>query len=693
MNSWIIENLGWTLLHSLWQITFLAVVLFSALQILREVSANLRYAISVLALSLSLVLPILTFVYLSNAPKSSPVTQAKTTVSKQTNPAQRSEARIAPENQKIPVVVFTGQESSSVAPNISYLNMLVAIWILGIVVFSLRLMGGIWKIHLFKTRQILPVEPDWQAKFEEICRNLDITKKIGFLQSKMVEMPMTIGWLKPIVLIPASAFLQVSPRELETILIHELAHIKRYDYPINFLQNLVEILFFYHPCVWWISAKIRAEREFAVDEFVSQNFEADRITYAHALANLEEIRLNETQTKLILAINGNGGNLMKRIENILHGNRKLNSKNISIWSAVFAITLVIGIAAGVYWLKTGEVKKPKSNRKVAVVYNLTIPRTSPASLAESLKRNNIPALGIVNSLYSNFIIDSQSREFAKKNSKTIDENQRLELVRHFHDVYKEKIRTEWGSKGFLTGFSTSKIDSDLLNLGADYYLSVLDDDLKFTRKIAAESGQELRYFSFSGLSTGKTLEEKQKTEKWLKDNNLQFIPVTLDVDDKPLSGIYKTKCLRYDLTNLVCQDEDIEEKRKIREKYLKYISEVFGFYENYSNELFGREIPQVLMLTDSELNADSADELFQMIRDRGYEFVTLDEAISDEAYKSEDNFVNVQGISWLQRWGITKGWQWRNEPWFGDGNEYHMDLTGRNYTIYYQKKDIVNQAR
>lgn len=693
MNGWIIENLGWTLLHSLWQIAFVAVVLFSALQILREFSANLRYMISVLALSVSLILPVLTFSYLSGAPSPPPAPQSETIVSKQIHPTQEPAAQIVPENPKIPSVNFTDQKSFLPSINISYLAMLAAFWILGIVIFSIRLIGGIWTVHHFKTRQVFAVEPDWQAKFDEICRNLDITGKVRFLQSKTVEMPMIIGWLKPVVLIPASVFLQVSPNELETILIHELAHIKRYDYPVNFLQSLVEILFFYHPCAWWISAKIRAEREFAVDEFVSQIFETDKISYARALANLEEIRLNETRTKLILAMTGNGGNLMKRIENILHGNRKLNSKNISIWSAIFAITLVIGIAGGVYWLKTGEVKKPKSSRKVAVVYNLAIPRTSPASLAESLKRNNIPALGIVNSVYSNFVTDSKTQEFAKNNAKTINENQRLELVKHFHDVYKEKIRREWSSNGFPTGFTTPKIDSDLMNLGTDYYLSVIEEDLKFTREIAAESGQKLRYFSFSGLSTGKTLEEKQQTEKWLKDNNLQFIPVTLDVDDKMLSALYHRTCLRPDETNLVCQGEDVDGKRKVREKYLKYVNEVFDFYENYSNELFGREIPQVLMLTDSELNADSADELFQMIRDRGYEFVTLEEAISDEAYKSADNFVNTQGISWLQRWGITKGWQWRNEPWFGDGNDYYMDLTGWKGTLQYQKKDIVNQAR
>src|SRR5207253_8814979 len=99
-----------------------------------------------------------------------------------------------------------------------------------------------------------------------------------------------IGFFKPLIIVPASVFLQISPQELETIIAHELIHMRRYDPLVNMIQSAIEVLFFYHPGIWWISAQIRREREFAADAAVMEFLDGSRVVYATALANLEEIR-------------------------------------------------------------------------------------------------------------------------------------------------------------------------------------------------------------------------------------------------------------------------------------------------------------------------------------------------------------------------------------------------------------------
>ncbi len=166
---------------------------------------------------------------------------------------------------------------------------------IGILLFSLRFIGGFWQLHLYKTKEISELTLDWQVRFAELCGKLKLNQCVEILQSNLVASPMVIGWLKPVILIPASVFLQMDIRQLETIIAHELMHIKRFDFLINFAQSVVEILFFYHPCVWWISSKIRQERECACDDAVLNTLENAQFTYAKALAKLEKFRQRTKQ--------------------------------------------------------------------------------------------------------------------------------------------------------------------------------------------------------------------------------------------------------------------------------------------------------------------------------------------------------------------------------------------------------------
>ena len=129
----------------------------------------------------------------------------------------------------------------------------------------------------------------WQRMATRLSRRLHIGRAITLLESALVDVPTVIGWLKPVVLLPASALAGLSPQQLEAILAHELAHIRRHDYLVNLLQTLVETVLFYHPAVWWLSRRIRIERENCCDD-LAVSLCGDPVAYAQALADLEALR-------------------------------------------------------------------------------------------------------------------------------------------------------------------------------------------------------------------------------------------------------------------------------------------------------------------------------------------------------------------------------------------------------------------
>ena len=157
-------------------------------------------------------------------------------------------------------------------------------------------------------------------------------------------MPTVIGWLKPVVLLPASALAALSPQQLEAILAHELAHIRRHDYLVNLLQTLVETLLFYHPAVWWLSRRIRIERENCCDD-LAVSLCGDPVAYANALADLESLR-SETAPTHHIAMAATGGALLQRVRRLLGAPSSHSGRGPAWLAGSAALLLVGGIAVG-----------------------------------------------------------------------------------------------------------------------------------------------------------------------------------------------------------------------------------------------------------------------------------------------------------------------------------------------------------
>lgn len=293
-----LEKLGWVLLQSLWQQALIAVIPWLALMLLRGRSAHTRYIFACAALTVMALLPAATAA-LALPPRHAHTDSFVPVAHEFALPASNS----AP--------TFARPEKSAFAW-ISLYRCASWAWIVGVCWFSLWNLLGWLKVHRL-CRSARPAPVPCQEKLAELAEKIGATCRTSIGISQGIAAPSVIGWLRPLVLVPASALSELPATYLEALLLHELAHIRRHDYLINLFQIAIETLFFYHPAVWWVSSRIRAERENCCDDIaVSHCGSAD--LYVRALAAMEEIRLGPITT---FAMASTGGSLLKRIERLI----------------------------------------------------------------------------------------------------------------------------------------------------------------------------------------------------------------------------------------------------------------------------------------------------------------------------------------------------------------------------------------
>ncbi len=185
---------------------------------------------------------------------------------------------------------------------------LVVFWGIGVLGLSVRLLGGLWYLRKLRTSLTKPVSTMLMSQLHSVSERLGLARSVQLRESLAVTVPLVVGWLRPMILLPSSVITGLSVRQLEMILAHELAHIRRHDYLVNLLQSVIETLLFYHPAVWWVSARIRHEREHCCDDLAVKVCGGDKRSYAQALADLDDLR-----PKMQFVQAASGGSLLKRI--------------------------------------------------------------------------------------------------------------------------------------------------------------------------------------------------------------------------------------------------------------------------------------------------------------------------------------------------------------------------------------------
>ena len=279
MRDWI-DITGWTLLHFVWQGALLGLAVAGILWLCRRRSANARYAAASGGLVALLAAPVVTAAVLWQAARAAePV-----------GPANRTATRALGSGSTGGRAIVARDSMDAVHARLAAaLPVVVTVWLAGVSLLLVRMGGGVWRVHRLHEAGLAAPVSRWQEVAARLASRLGLADAVRIVESRLVGTPTVVGWMRPIVLLPVAALANLTPAQVEAILAHELAHIRRHDYLVNLLQSLAETVLFYHPAVWWVSGRIRAEREHCCDD-VALVISGDRVGYAAALAALEEWR-------------------------------------------------------------------------------------------------------------------------------------------------------------------------------------------------------------------------------------------------------------------------------------------------------------------------------------------------------------------------------------------------------------------
>ena len=322
-NPETIRVLGWCLLHFLWQGAVLALVLCALLSRLRSPQA--RYATAVCTLAAMLVIPFITFAILKQSPES---------VADMGDGLGAMPLSAAPFHALPPLPIAAPLVS------IDWMSYAVLAWFAGVYMFTLRTLGGWMLLMRLRRQHAEPISGDLLKICLALQRRLGVSRVVRYVCSKAAESPVVFGSWKPVVVLPLSVLAGLSPWQVEAIIAHELAHIKRWDLLVNAFQIATETLLFYHPAVWWVNRVIRNEREHCCDD-VAVAACGNASDYARALAQLEESR-----SASVWAMAANGGVLSTRISRLLGIKRAARSMSVAGMAVIGGLCVAGVLLAG-----------------------------------------------------------------------------------------------------------------------------------------------------------------------------------------------------------------------------------------------------------------------------------------------------------------------------------------------------------
>jgi beta-lactamase regulating signal transducer with metallopeptidase domain len=373
----VLPVLGSALLHFVWQGALIAAITALGLFALRDAKARTRYSLACAALILCIALPVAHIVKMTGVISAGETESAALIATSGANINDKfMSTSVVNEDAFWNSAEFDASLRDS-TPTV------VSIWAIGVALMALRMGAGLLWVRRRVHHGVQQSNAVWQAKLNQMARRMGIQRHVRLGVSDQIESPVTAGWWRPIVILPAALLTGMPPELLEALLAHELGHVKRLDYLVNLLQSAIEILLFYHPAVWWLSKQIRIEREQIADDLAARLLGEPR-RLALALSELEQFQFSPPQ----LAQAAHGGNLMSRIKHLVSPELP-----VKVFSWKMAIPLAgLSAACAVLYAQVGianaTVESPASNSATAVPLKSTAGTTSaPAVLVPSSSSN------------------------------------------------------------------------------------------------------------------------------------------------------------------------------------------------------------------------------------------------------------------------------------------------------------------
>lgn len=297
----LVPALGHALLDFLWQGAIIGLLAALALHSLRHARPQARYAVACFALLACVLVPLVSL-----------IAQLATTTSAPLYAGTFAPLPGIAEGLRTPSMLL-GLTTSAVQLD-ALLPWIVASWAAGASVLSLRVSLGLMWIHRLRQSACSPIQATWQLRLDALAVHFDLRRRVALRLVDNLDSPVSAGWWRPIVLLPTALITRMPTYLIEALLAHELAHIRRHDYLINLLQNAVEALLFYHPVIWWLSNRIRIERELIADQVAAEVACTPR-HLAVALSELSGLRGSRHFPQLTQA--ARGGKLLARIERLV----------------------------------------------------------------------------------------------------------------------------------------------------------------------------------------------------------------------------------------------------------------------------------------------------------------------------------------------------------------------------------------
>ncbi|MCE9668671.1 M48 family metalloprotease [Myxococcus stipitatus] len=389
MNGLMMESVGWALLHSLWQGALVALALGLALVTVGRRAANARYALALGALVLTVALPVATGArhYASAGERRANLEEGRE-ARVEPGPRAAREARV----RGLPLARHAlrqeapreeGGAWSGVGALLEkarqlvdrHLRWLVLAWVAGVGLCSGRLTAE-WVRLRQLAKRAMPVPSEWQERLDLLSRRLGLERAVRLLQSTEVDVPAAVGWLSPVVLLPMSTLTGLPARQLEMVLAHELAHIRRHDFAVNLAQVLVETLFFFHPAVQWMSQVVRVEREHCCDD-VAVGASGSSLSYARALTALETLRVMPDALPGP-AMSALGGSLPDRVRRLVANPSPRCSSRWVAGASVLTLVSSLAVAAPLTAMVMGQTSAATPASSVATPPEPPVP---PAPVA------------------------------------------------------------------------------------------------------------------------------------------------------------------------------------------------------------------------------------------------------------------------------------------------------------------------
>lgn len=327
------QALGWAVAHSLWQITLIW-LLFKAVTWRLQGHNNAVYLLSIAAMAAGAIWAAVTFgAEYERVLRQNAVVQMAAHAPNDATGLQITTGQ-ALDQSNLQFIQIVQQWLEGHAQQIGWL------WFLCATVLWLRLLGGYWLSQRLRHCDTSPVDTNFQNICDMWAERLGIVPKIIFKESKRIAEPLTIGFWKPVILFPVGLLAGLTPSQTEALLLHELAHIRRFDYLVNLFQLSLEVVFFYHPLFWLLSREARSRREFCCDDVVL-HYTADPLLYARTLTDLQ-LSFVHAQNQFTMNAIGKS-NFTERILRIagITPNRPMRSN----WVMLLLLPLLVGLSS------------------------------------------------------------------------------------------------------------------------------------------------------------------------------------------------------------------------------------------------------------------------------------------------------------------------------------------------------------